>query len=139
MGVLPPCAPLATPYVPFQQNNPQTYTAKKGVIRGTLFPGLDLPFMGKVNNTELSNTPMHELQALSFALVELGLYLDTHPKDTQALELFHSYHELMDKGIAQYEATYGPLIQKNSSKNGSYDWLNNPWPWDYEANATKEG
>ncbi len=49
-----------------------------GLIRGTLFPGLDLPFMGMVNNTEKSDTPMHELQALAFAIQELALYLDTH-------------------------------------------------------------
>lgn len=48
-GVLPACAPLANPYVPFQQNNPQTYPAKKGVVRGTLFSGLDLPFVGRIN------------------------------------------------------------------------------------------
>ena len=45
-GYLPQNAPLANPYVPFQDNNPKQYTAKKGLIRGTLFPGLDLPFMG---------------------------------------------------------------------------------------------
>ena len=75
-GRLPACAPLANPFVPFQQNNPQTYPAKKGVVRGTLFPGLDLPFMGMVNEHDLSDTPLHELQALGFALVELGEYLD---------------------------------------------------------------
>ena len=48
-GNLPACAPLANPYVPFQQNNPQTYPAKKGVVRGTLFSGLDLPFVGRIN------------------------------------------------------------------------------------------
>lgn len=48
-GRLPACAPLANPYVPFQQNNPQTYPAKKGVVRGTLFSGLDLPFVGRIN------------------------------------------------------------------------------------------
>ena len=49
LGVLPELAPLANPYVPFQQENPKQYTAKRGLIRGTLFPGLDLPFMGMVN------------------------------------------------------------------------------------------
>ena len=30
-GILPSRAPLANPYVPFQQYNPPTYPAKKGV------------------------------------------------------------------------------------------------------------
>lgn len=47
-GRLPPMAPLANPYVPFQQENPPKYEARWGMIRGTLFPGLDLPFFGDV-------------------------------------------------------------------------------------------
>ena len=80
-GRLPCCAPLANPYVPFQQEESPKYEARRGLIRGTLFPGLDLPFMGMVNNTEKSDTPMHELQALAFAIQELALYLDTHRED----------------------------------------------------------
>ena len=44
-GRLPSMAPLANPYVPFQIENPPVYEARKGIVRGTLFPGLDLPFM----------------------------------------------------------------------------------------------
>ena len=102
-GILPACAPLANPYVPFQQDNPQTYPAQTGVVRGTLFPGLDLPFMGMVNESVLTDTPLHELQALGFALVELGEYLDTHPDDCEALELFRSYAALYEKGTAEYQ------------------------------------
>ena len=51
-GRLPEMAPLANPYVPFQLENPPKYEAKKGLVRGTLFPGLDLPFMGMVNEHE---------------------------------------------------------------------------------------
>ena len=42
-GRLPAMAPLANPYVPFQLENPPQYEAQKGLVRGTLFPGLDLP------------------------------------------------------------------------------------------------
>ena len=77
-GRLPAMAPLANPYVPFQLENAPKYEARKGLVRGTLFPGLDLPFMGMVNQTEKPVTPLSELQALSFAVQELALYLDTH-------------------------------------------------------------
>ena len=76
-GRLPSLAPLANPYVPFQQDDPPKYEAKKGIVRGTLFPGLDLPFMGRVNQAELPASAMSELQALAFAVQELALYLDT--------------------------------------------------------------
>ena len=101
-GILPARAPLANPYVPFQRNNPPTYPAKKGVVRGTLFPGLDLPFMGMVNEAPLPETHLHELQTLGFALVELGEYLDTHPDDAEAFEMFRSYADLYKKGRAEY-------------------------------------
>ena len=44
-GRMPATAPLANPYVPFQDEDPPKYEARMGLIRGTLFPGLDLPFM----------------------------------------------------------------------------------------------
>lgn len=137
-GTLPACAPLATPYVPYQQNNPQTYPAKKGIVRGTLFPGLDLPFLGMVNDKELQNTPLYELQALSFALAELGEYLDTHADDTEAFALFRSYAELYRKGAEEYEKRYGSLTQRGSAAAESYQWLHDPWPWEYAANRAEE-
>ena len=128
---MPACAPLANPFVPFQQNNPERYEAPKGLVRGTLFPGLDLPFMGMVNNQEKDATPLEELQALSFAVVELGEYLDTHADDTEALQLFRSYVELYQKGAAEYQKQYGPLTMSQSGADGkSYNWLQDPWPWD---------
>lgn len=133
-GMLPESAPLANPYVPFQRNNPPTYPAKRGVVRGTLFPGLDLPYRGMVNEGTLSETHLHELQALGFALTELGEYLDTHADDKEAFELFRSYAELYQQGREKYEKMHGPLTQKGSAAHESYAWLNDPWPWEYAAN-----
>ena len=92
-GRLPAMAPLANPYVPFQLENPPKYEAKKALTRGTLFPGLDLPFLGMVNKENLPATTLAELQALDFAIVELALYLDTHREDMEALELYRKYQE----------------------------------------------
>ena len=43
-GTLPECAPLAVPYVPFQQTGSKRYTQQEALNNGTLFPGLNLPF-----------------------------------------------------------------------------------------------
>lgn len=72
-GMLPACAPLANPFVPFQRDDPPVYAAAVGAVRGTLFPGLDLPLRGQENSGELSGTLQRDLQALGFAVVELGL------------------------------------------------------------------
>ena len=131
LGYLPEYAPLANPYVPFQQENPKQYTAKRGLIRGTLFPGLDLPFMGMVNTREKSDTPRSELMALNFAVTELTLYLDTHPNDREAAELLRSYIELYHAGKAAYEKKCGPLTMMDAVEDGKFLWLNGPWPWEY--------
>ena len=137
-GILPSRAPLANPYVPFQQYNPPTYPAKKGVVRGTMFPGLDLPFMGMINNEPLDETPLHELQALGFAVQELGEYLDTHADDREAFELFQNYAKLYREGRKAYEEAFGPLTMLSSADGGDYDWLKGPWPWEYEANRKEK-
>ena len=133
-GCLPACGPLANPYVPFQPENAAIYEAPVALIRGTLFPGLDLPFMGLVNREE-KNTPLGERMALGFAMKELGLYLDTHMNDTEAAELFEQYAKLYQEGQAAYSAQYGPLLQSDSVSDGRYHWLNDPWPWEYEGGA----
>ena len=132
-GRLPAMAPLANPYVPFQLNEPPKYEANEAVIRGTLFPGLDLPFMGKVNKSNLPNTPLVELQTLSFVIQELSLYLDTHRDDVEATEMYHQYQKLYCEGTKKYEKLYGPLNHMSVGQ-GEYSWLKDPWPWEYAEN-----
>ena len=132
-GRLPAMAPLANPYVPFQRENPPKYESRKGIVRGTLFPGLDLPFMGMVNKNELPVTPLTELQTMAFAIQELALYLDTHRDDKEALELYRSYQKMYDEGRAAYEKMCGPLNHM-SMADGAYRWLGDPWPWECAKN-----
>jgi spore coat protein JB len=135
-GQLPAMAPLANVFVPFQSANPAQYEARKGLVRGTLFPGLDLPFMGMVNQKEKPVTPLSELQVLGFAIQELALYLDTHRDDAEALDLYRKYQKLYHEGMMQYSESCGPLNHRTPS-DGPYNWLNDPWPWEYCGN--KEG
>lgn len=134
LGRLPAMAPLANPYVPFQLENPPKYEARKAIVRGTLYPGLDLPFMGMVNKNELPVTPMSELQVLAFAIQELALYLDTHREDAEALELYRRYQEMYQNGRNEYEKTGGPLTHGSVTQGTQYAWLEDPWPWEYSRN-----
>lgn len=133
-GRLPAAAPLANPYVPFQVENPPKYEARKGLVRGTLFPGLDLPFMGMVNQKEKPVTPLTELQVLAFAVQELALYLDTHREDREALELYRSYQQMYEHCLEEYKKTHGPMNHTRVSDSECYDWLDDPWPWEYCKN-----
>ena len=134
-GTLPPCAPLAVPYVPFQQKGAPKYNKEQALNSGTLFPGLDLPFHLKENAVNVENGPLAELQALEFVVNELGLYLDTHCDDAEAFALFQEYVALEREGRKRYEAMYGPVTQSAAANDSCYTWLNDPWPWEYR----KEG
>ncbi len=128
-GVLPPCAPLAVPYVPFQQTCAKQYSISDALNNGTLFPGLNLPFHAKVNAANVVNNPLAELQALEFVVLELGLYLNTHPDDGEAFCLYQQFVALEKEAREVYVAQYGPLFQTDSAKDKTYTWLKDPWPW----------
>ena len=133
-GILPTTAPLANPFVPFQDVNAPRYEARKGLIRGTLYPGLDLPFMGMVNQKEKPVTPISELQTLGFAIQELALYLDTHRDDMEALRVYQEYQKLYNHCREEFLKNNGPLNHFQEENSNQYNWLNDPWPWEYARN-----
>lgn len=130
LGILPALAPLATPYVPFQKDQAPQYEAPVAFIKGTLFPGLDLPFMGMTNKQEKKMTPLTELQIMDFALHELALYLDTHMDDQEALALYRLYQQKNQEAREKYSKEFTPLTHGIPTA-GPYKWLNEPWPWEY--------
>jgi spore coat protein JB len=132
-GRLPASAPLANPYVPFQLENPPKYEPRKALVRGTLFPGLDLPFKGMVNKNEKRATPMTDLQTMAFVIQELALYLDTHRYDGEALEMYRAYQQMYHDCMKQYQENCRPL-NHNTPVEGAYAWLDDPWPWEYAGN-----
>lgn len=136
-GKMPMCGMLAVPYVPVQRSTEGSYEADNGLAKGTLFPGLDLPYRGMVNEKYEQPTPLQELMALGFAVDELNLYLDTHPEDKEAGELFNRYNKLYSEGMAEYERRYGPL-QVSSADGTDFTWVNDPWPWDFPKHRTEK-
>ena len=136
-GFLPNPAPLANPYVPYQKEDPPKYEERRALIRGTLYPGLDLPFHGRVNNTEKPVTPKSQLQVLGFVLQELALYMDTHPDDAKALEMYRKYQKMYHDHAMRFSEDCMPLNHATPVCDKRYTWLCDPWPWEYAAN--KEG
>ncbi len=143
-GRLPSCGMLAAAYVPMQTCGSGNYRPEDALLKGSLFPGLDLPWMHAAHAApaEFTGTPMGELMALGFVVNELGLYLDTHREDSEALQLYTEYVQLLRQGKDTFEARYGPLEQTQVTREGGYTWLNDPWPWEYsplrESNGRSE-
>lgn len=131
-GTMPSCAPLAVPYVPFQQGSPKRYSQAEALNNGTLYPGLNLPFHVRATAANLPQTPLTELQALEFVNQELALYLDTHPSDLEAFELFKKYTALERDAHAGYTAATGaPISRGDAADSKTYTWMDDPWPWNY--------
>lgn len=130
-GTMPSCAPLAVPYVPFQQNGAKKYSQTDALNNGTLFPGLNLPFKAKATGRNVVDNALSELQALEFVVAELNLYLDTHSDDTEAFELFKQYSAMEAEARKKYEETYGPLTLSAAAAGDKYNWLTESWPWNY--------
>lgn len=130
-GALPKCAPLGMSYVPMQESATPSYEPNQALLRGTLFPGLDLPFMNVVNKGKLTGTPLGELMALDFVIKELNLYLDTHKDDREAFQTMQSMLTLYEEGKMRYTNKYGPLTIYDLKYADAFTWTCDPWPWDY--------
>ncbi len=132
-GPLPACAPLASAYVPPQPEAEPRYQETMALSRGTLFPGLDLPFLDQVNSgNPYAGTPLGELMALDFVYHEMHLYLDTHPEDREAFQFLQKIGELLKNGRKTYSARYGPLCPEEIADFDSFLWTAGPWPWAFD-------
>ena len=115
-GSLPDRFPLATALTPMQDSADPAYESSEALSRGTLFPGLDLPFMN-----------------VDFVVHELGLYLDTHAEDDEAFALFQSFLAMQKEARRRIIEICGPMKKTDLIGADRYTWLLDPWPWDYSG------
>lgn len=71
---------------------------------------------------------IHKIKSLNFAVIELGLYLDTHNDDQKALCLHREYTKQLKELKDQYQRIYGPLSIYYPCKK--WRWIEGPWPWE---------
>lgn len=71
-----------------------------------------------------------DIARLSFSMDELRLFLDTHPKDTQAIEAFKALKTRRRERIEQYQEQFGPLDAYSGGGSEDWNWLQQPWPWE---------
>ncbi|MDR0964665.1 MAG: spore coat protein CotJB [Clostridium sp.] len=148
-----PSLSLAIATIPSQPLG-ELYDLKTALQYGTLFKNLDLPFfMGTdevIPNSKDTGKKsarqelMDKLNEVSFALSELSLYLDTHPTDETALELFRDYREERKILLLQFAHDFEPLtcdcvdipISDETKADTMYPdvthftWVDGPLPWE---------
>jgi spore coat protein JB len=83
-----------------------------------------------VRGDEAYRKELMELQKIDFALVELTLYLDTHPTDMQSVQQFNQLAQRRQQLANEFEMKYGPLLQfGHSYSRFPWQWVESPWPW----------
>jgi len=82
---------------------------------------------------------LKDLTILDFMAVDLGLFLNTHENDREALLTYNSIIERADRVRQTYEKMYGPLCSFRSYGGDYWRWPEEPWPWEEEFNFEFSG
>lgn len=78
------------------------------------------------------NALMKVIKKYDFALYELNLYLDTHPRCMNALAYFKKYQDLRNKAVNEYTEKFGALTADQTNADEGWKWAEGPWPWQRE-------
>ena len=71
---------------------------------------------------------IQRIRCLSFAIVELSQYLNTHNDDEKALCLHREYANELRDLKDKYQMVYGPLTINFPCNK--WRWIEEPWPWE---------
>ena len=80
----------------------------------------------------MESNQLKKLQSYNFAAYDMLLYLDTHPEDERAFQLYKELTEKAGKLKTEYEDANGPLTPFSAGRFDKFNWLKGPWPWQKE-------
>ena len=116
-------------------NQQQILDPTQGWMRGNMFANLYDSYKSyKPAEIKASNEQqalLYQVMQYKFALTDLDLYLDTHPNDSNAINLYNNYLNIEKQMSDKYESMYGPLtLDSNHLDKNTWIWKNSPWPWE---------
>jgi spore coat protein JB len=77
---------------------------------------------------------LKQISSTRFMLTDLGLFLNTHPMDKETV-VEYNYYVMQWRGLKEkYEMDYGMLTEHDSLSPYPWQWIDEPWPWENEAN-----
>ncbi len=92
----------------------------------------------------MNNEVMNEMQAMQlqiqqwqFTLVDLNLYLNTHPMDKMALTTYNTLYKQLHEMMMSFSMKFGPIMGFGHAEGGTEEfmWIKSPWPWQPAANT----
>lgn len=73
---------------------------------------------------------LHEISKLDFAVIDMTLYLDTHPYDLDAMEQWNRYQNRKRQLEREYNMKYPPLQLNDIDGTGKeWTWALQEPPW----------
>ena len=74
---------------------------------------------------------LRRLQILDFAIQETALFLNSHPKDKDAMQYYQNALRERKSIASDFERCYGPLTNRDNQSE-SWEYIKGPWPWERE-------
>lgn len=116
-------------------NNMTFLNSNEGFLRGNMEANSYIPYKNmtyikpSISNEKMSH--LYKIQELAFAAHDINLYLDMHPNDTNAINLYNNYNTEAKRLTLDYEKKYGPidLSFDEGLSMTPWSWINEPWPW----------
>ncbi len=109
-------------------NNPNyRQNVGRNSMPGNQMPGVQAPNCPNVPNTSCEEL-MRAIMEADFYAQDLKLYLDTHPNDTRAIEMFREACRQSKACKAAFEDNFYPLTACSAGQNGCWDWLDGNFP-----------
>ncbi len=75
-------------------------------------------------------TALYEISMVDFLLMDMKLYLNTHPNDKNAIEYYQHYAKILKDLRDAYAANFGPLFAEQSNGSKEWDWCSEPHAWE---------
>lgn len=79
-------------------------------------------------NNESCDRLMCAIMEADFFAQDLKLYLDTHPDDKRAVEMFREAVKQYKACRAAFEDSFWPIQAIGAGKDGCWDWLEGNFP-----------
>ena len=65
---------------------------------------------------------LNYIDAVSFALIDTNLYLDTHPNDKKAMDHFNQYQKARKQALKEYARNFEPLTIDSADIDDHFTW-----------------
>ena len=73
---------------------------------------------------------LNDIGIVDFTLVDLMLYLDTHPTCKEAMEYYNHYAKVKNKMMKELSMLYFPLTKEYAESTMEWRWGNASLPWE---------